>query len=289
LYGTTVQGGTANFGIVYRLDKDGSDFAILRSFVSGSAGGGAIYPYAGLMEGSDGLLYGTTVFGGTAGFGTIFRINRSGGSYSVFRNFQGGNDGANPYGGVIEGSDGLLYGVTAFGGGSDRGTVYRIRRGGGDFSVLRRFTGSEDGRNPYGRLLQGSDGVLYGTTSNGGRSDSGTVFRVARNGSDYVSLYQFDGTSAQGVNALGGLSFGPDGALYGTTALGGQWGQGTLFRLQPDGTGFAVLAFEPDGRVRLTGATGFVYSVQGCSFLICLSGFGMLLRFLDKCGPTASS
>ena len=309
LYGTTVQGGGENLGILYKVNKDGSGFGILRSFVSPSNGG--FFPYAGLMEGSDGYLYGTTVSGGSAGYGTIFRIKRDGSGYSVFRNFQGGNDGANPYGGVIEGSDGLLYGVTAFGGGSDRGTVYRIRRGGGDFSVLRRFTGSEDGRNPYGRLLQGSDGVLYGTTSNGGRSDSGMVFRVARNGSDYRSLYQFDGTSAQGVNALGGLSFGPDGALYGTTALGGQWGQGTLFRLQPDGTGFVVqhhfrgefgdganpsgepvygndgmlygtartggigcgtiyrlapkvtLAFEPDGRVRLTGPTGFVYSVQG--------------------------
>jgi uncharacterized repeat protein (TIGR03803 family) len=229
----------------------------------------------------------------------------------VLRTFQGGNDGANPYGALIEGSDGWLYGVAAFKGGSDRGIVFRIRRGGGDYSVLKRFTGSEDGRNPYGRLLEGSDGMLYGTTSNGGRSDSGTVFRLAKSGSNYSSLYQFDGTVAQGVNALGGLSLGPDGMLYGTTALGGQWGQGTLFRLNQDGSGLVVqhhfrgemgdgghpsgelvrgvdgmwygttrnggigcgviyrlapqvtLAFEPDGQVRLTGQTGFVYSVQG--------------------------
>jgi uncharacterized repeat protein (TIGR03803 family) len=158
----------------------------------------------------------------------------------VFRNFLGGNDGAYPYAGVVEGSDGLLYGVTANGGGSDRGIVFRIRRGGGDFTVLRRFTGSEDGKNPYGRLLVGDDGVLYGTTSRGGRSDSGMVFRVARNGSDYQSLYQFDGSSAEGINALGGLSEGPDGQLYGTTVFGGQWGMGTLFRLNKDGTAFNV-------------------------------------------------
>jgi uncharacterized repeat protein (TIGR03803 family) len=138
------------------------------------------------------------------------------------------------------GSDGWLYGVTAFGGGSDRGIVFRIRRGGGDFSVLRRFTGSEDGRNPYGRLAEGADGNLYGTTSIGGRSNSGTVFRVGRNGSGYQLLYGFDGTAAEGVNALGGVSFGPDGLLYGITATGGEWGQGTLFRLNADGSGFEV-------------------------------------------------
>ena len=238
LYGTAVQGGTANLGIIYKLNKDGSGFAILRSFVQASNGG--YYPYGRLIEGSDGLLYGTTTFGGSGGYGTIFRINRNGGSYSVFRNFLGGNDGAYPYAGVVEGSDGLLYGVTANGGGSDRGIVFRIRRGGGDFTVLRRFTGSEGGRNPYGRLLIGDDGVLYGTTSNGGRSDSGMVFRVARNGSDYQSLYEFDGSSAEGINALGGLSEGPEGQLYGTTVFGGQWGMGTLFRLNKDGTAFSV-------------------------------------------------
>ncbi len=238
LYGTAVQGGTANLGVIYKLNKDGTGFALVRSFVSGSSGG--YYPYGSLLEGSDGVLYGTAQQGGGRGFGIVFKINRGGGSYSVLRNFQGGTDGAYPYAGVVEGSDGLLYGVTAYGGGSDRGTVFRMKRGGGDYSVLRRFSGSEDGRNPYARLLIGSDGVLYGTTSYGGRSDSGMVFRLGRNGADYRSLHQFDGSSAQGINALGGLCEGPGGLLYGATASGGQWGQGTLYQLDREGAGFAV-------------------------------------------------
>jgi uncharacterized repeat protein (TIGR03803 family) len=185
-----------------------------------------------------------------------------------------------------------------------------MRRNGDNYTVLRRFSGSEDGRNPYARLLEGSDGLLYGTTSNGGRSDSGMVFRLAKSGSSYQVLYGFDGTPSEGINALGGLSLGPGGMIYGSTALGGQWGQGTLYRLNTNGTGFEVLhhfrgeagdggnpsgelvagddglyygtsraggigcgqvfrleprvslAFEADGRVRLSGPTGLVYAVQ---------------------------
>jgi uncharacterized repeat protein (TIGR03803 family) len=239
LYGATVQGGTADLGVIYKLNKDGSGFDVLRSFQGTS--GGAYWSYSTLIEGSDGLLYGTTLMGGGAGRGVVFRISRTGGNYSVLRNFQGGTDGAHPYAGVVEASDGWLYGVTAFGGGAeDRGTVFRMRRGGGDYAVLRRFSGSEDGRRPYGRLLAGSDGILYGTTGNGGRSDSGTVFRLARSGSDYRVLYGFDGSEAQGSAALAGLTEGPGGLLYGTTELGGLWGQGTLFRLDREGAALEV-------------------------------------------------
>lgn len=239
LYGTTVEGGTQNLGTFYKLNRDGTGFAILRNFVSANSGG--YFPYAGLLEGSDGLIYGATVSGGSAGYGIVFRINKSGGNYSVLRAFRGGTDGANPYSTLIEGSDGWLYGATAFGGGENRGTVFRMRRGGGDYSVLRRFTGSEDGAQVYGRLLEGSDGQLYGATSGGGRSGSGTVFRLGKNGSNYASLYQFDGTAAQPLNALGGLVQGFEGLLYGTSSQGGQWGQGTLFRLNLDGSGFSVV------------------------------------------------
>jgi uncharacterized repeat protein (TIGR03803 family) len=240
LYGTAVQGGAANLGVIFKLNKDGSGFGIVRSFQATSGGG--YYPYGTLIEGSDGVLYGTTLLGGGGNYGIVFKINRNGGSYSVLRNFQGGNDGAYPYAGVVEASDGLLYGVTASGGGTaDRGTVFRIRRGGGDYTVLRRFSGSEDGRQPFARLLVGSDGLLYGTTGNGGRSGSGTAFRLARNGSDYRLLYQFDGSSAQGISVLGGLTEGPGDMLYGTTEMGGQWGRGTLFRLDREGTALEVV------------------------------------------------
>ncbi len=238
LYGTTVQGGTANYGTLYKLNPDGTGFAILRSFVSTSGGG--YFPYGGLIQGSDGVLYGTTAVGGTAGFGLVFQINRNGGSYKVLRNFLGGNDGAQPYAGVVEASDGLLYGVTAYGGGSDRGTVFRVKRGGGDYSVLWRFSANDDPKNPFSRLLEGADGNLYGATSTGGGSDSGTVFRLARNGDDQRLLYAFNGTAAEGISALGGLSAGADGLLYGTTALGGQWGLGTLFSIEMDGNAFTV-------------------------------------------------
>jgi uncharacterized repeat protein (TIGR03803 family) len=223
LYGTTLSGGTNHRGTVFRISTNGA-FQSLYSFTGGTDG---YSPYAGLVQGSDGNLYGTTQYGGTNYEGTVFRISTNGAFQSLY-SFTGGNDGYSPYAGLVQGSDGNLYGTTYFGGANYDGTVFRISTNGA-FQSLYSFTGGNDGRNTYGGLAQGSDGNLYGTTIYGGEHGSGTVFGLTTNGI-LTTLYSFQG-KGDGSEPQAGLVQGSDGALYGTTYQGGANSEGTIFRL----------------------------------------------------------
>jgi uncharacterized repeat protein (TIGR03803 family) len=129
------------------------------------------------MQGNDGYLYGTTTSGGTNNCGTVFKIDATG-TLTNLHSFTGGNDGANPQGGIAQGSDGTLYGTAASGGASGSGTVFEISAD-GMFTVSHSFTSNgSDGSNPLSGLVQGSDGNFYGTTENGGVGRAGTVFRL---------------------------------------------------------------------------------------------------------------
>ena len=184
LYGTTYQGGSNNYGTVFKLSKDGTGNYTIHTALKSFTGSDGAYPYAGLLAGSDGALYGTTASGGSSVYGTVFKMSKDGsGNYTVhtvLKNFTGA-DGANPPAGLVEGSDGALYGTTANGGSSGYGTVFRLStNGSGNYivhTVLKSFTGS-DGANPYAGLVEANDGALYGTTYYGGSSGNGTVFRI---------------------------------------------------------------------------------------------------------------
>jgi uncharacterized repeat protein (TIGR03803 family) len=189
----------------------------------------------GLVQAPDGHFYGTTQFGGTNGEnGTVFRITPTG-TLSILHAFDG-SDGALPSGGLVQATDGGLYGVTQGGGtNGDYGVIFRITTN-GTFKLLHSFCGS-DGRQPVADLVQGRDGAFYGTTAGGGpNGDSGTVFKITSTGV-FTSLFSFpsDGTAGRGPRA--GLSQDRDGNFYGTTALGGSSGDhGTVFRLSPSGS-----------------------------------------------------
>jgi uncharacterized repeat protein (TIGR03803 family) len=192
-------------------------------------------PYAGLVQGSDGNFYGTAVSGGTNNNGTMFRISPSG-NYTNFHIFVGSpTDGSTPYAGLAQGSDGDFYGTTYFGGTNNDGTVFRIGPG-GSYTNLH-FFGSyhADGANPSGRLVLGSDGNFYGTTSLGGTNNDGTLFRIGPGG-NYTNLYSFAGHPADGEQPIAGLVQGNDGNFYGTTYFGGTNDDGTVFRIGPDGS-----------------------------------------------------
>ena len=239
LYGTTQGGGTANAGTVFRINRDGMGFTVLHSFKCTSTDGCS--PTAGVTEGSDGALYGTTQGGGTAGGGTVFRINRDGTGFTVLHSFEcTSTDGCGPTAGVTEGSDGALYGTTQGGGAASAGTVFRINKDGTGFTVLHSFEcASTNGCFPIAGVTEGSDGALYGTTQGGGAAGAGTVFRINRDGTKFIVLHSFDCTRTAVSPA--GVTEGGDGALYGTTASGGTAGGGTVFRINKDGTGFTVL------------------------------------------------
>ena len=232
LYGTTGGGGSGGVGTVFKLNQDGSGYSVLHSFV-GFAGPQGSFPFAALVLGSDGVLYGTTYFGGANGLGVLFKLNADGTSYTVLHDFMGpaGNDGRPPLAELIEGTNGMLYGTTYFGGTNDSGTVFSLSTGGTGYSVLYNFTGDGNGGEPWAGLVQGAQGNLYGTTRFGGAADLGTAFRLNTDGSGYTVLHSFIGTPKDGAQPGAALWLAGDGTLYGTTHAGGSYNDGTLFKI----------------------------------------------------------
>ena len=255
----------------------------LYSFSGGSDGGN---PYAGLITGTDGNLYGTTE-SGTNSAGTVYEITTSG-SLTTLHTFTSGSDGGSPYAGLAETSstDGNFYGTTETGGTGGDGTVFQITSS-GSLTTLYSFSGT-NGANSYAGLVTGSDGQLYGTTSKGGTGD-GTVFKITTSGS-FTLLHAFAGGS-DGGSPYAGLATGTDGNLYGTTAASGTGGYGTVYRITTSGSLATVYSFSggADGGnpygVLIQGANGNFYgttesggSGYGTVFQITTSGSLMTLH-----------
>ena len=233
-YGTTTTGGSTGNGTVYRVDSSGN-FTLLHSFTPATDGAS---PYGALVQGTDGNFYGTTSGDNVTTLGTVFKMT-SAGIVTTLHNFTGG-DGDFPYAGLIQASDGKFYGTTSGGGSGIVGTVFRWDPVGG-FATLHNFTGTgTDGAGPRARLLQASDGKLYGTTSGGGSSANGTVFQITTAGG-FATIHSFTGTGSEGATPSAPLLQGSDGKLYGTTEVGGLNGLGTVFKIDPTGSPFATL------------------------------------------------
>jgi len=171
LYGTAKAGGTSNFGTIFSINTDGTDYQILYNFAGGASDGSA----PGLLVLSASTFYGVTSSGGTSNFGTIFSINTDGTGYQVLYNFAGGTgDGSAPYHSLtLSGS--TFYGVTPAGGTSNFGTIFSINTDGTGYQILYNFVGgTNDGTIPGGFVLSGS--TLYGATMGGGATANGTLF-----------------------------------------------------------------------------------------------------------------
>jgi uncharacterized repeat protein (TIGR03803 family) len=232
-YGTTSRGGSYDRGIVFRATSSGA-LTVLHDFTGGLEG---YWPTA-LVEGPDGFLYGATSYDGQFNAGTLFRMSPTG----VFQTLHAftGADGAYPSAALLLGRDGRFYGTTWFGGAFNHGTVFAMTTT-GDVSVLHSFVGGTDGGEPVAPLIQGSDGLLYGTASTDGTPYSpydgpcptlfGTVFSISPTGA-FRTLHVFDGTA--GGHPTQALLQARDGTFYGTTA-GRCAAGGTIFRMTPDG------------------------------------------------------
>jgi uncharacterized repeat protein (TIGR03803 family) len=195
-----------------------------------------------LIIAPDGYLYGTTYWGGTSGFGTIYRMDATGG-VTTLHSFAFA-DGANPAAGLVHSSDGAFYGTTGLGGSHNQGTVFRMDASGA-VTRLHSFDG-DGGQHPFAALIQASDGKFYGTTSEGGANGVGVVFRVDSSGV-FELLHSFD-RYVDGARPLAEL-IETRGGLYGTTREGGPNNQGTIFRLDFAGSITTVHAFAgPDGQ-----------------------------------------
>ncbi len=235
LYGTTIGGG-GDFGTVFAITKSGTE-TVLHSF--GAAGDGA-EPVAGLIS-VNGTLYGTTEYGGASGygsygFGTVFKIKKSG-KETVLHSFPSGSgDGAYPLAGLLN-VNGTLYGTASAGGancGSSGGCgmLFKITTSGTEtvfYSFKGDKGGSNDGYYPAARLVN-VNGTLYGTTRAGGENGDGTVFALTKSGTETV-LHSFKGGS--GGSAPDAALVQVNGTFYGTTEAGGAHGDGTVFSLKP--------------------------------------------------------
>jgi uncharacterized repeat protein (TIGR03803 family) len=241
-YGTTIQGGTSNGGVAFKITSGGV-YTILHHF--GSIANDGMNPEANLLLAPDGNFYGTTELGGTANCGTILKMTPAG-AVTILHSFNNGtvaNDGVFPLGGLIYGPDGNFYGTTQVGGSAGHGTIFNLTPS-GIVTILHSFgDGSiaNDGNSPAGNLVKvinGTDGYLYGTTIVGGSTNFGTVFTIKIPLPPYIVIHRFaDGSvSNDGYHSWSGLLLGTDGNFYGTTAAGGSFDHGTVFKISPTGT-----------------------------------------------------
>ena len=264
LYGTTLFGGTYDYGTVFELaPKAGGGWAekVLHSFNNDGVDGTG--PVAGLVIDAAGNLYGTTPRGGAYTYGVVFELSpRKGGSWTekILHSFGNSLDGQVPVAGLVMDAAGNLYGTTQYGGAHAvagiGGTVFELRAktsGGWIEKILYSFTDNgRDGYEPVTGLIFDGAGNLYGTTIYGGSDrvhctlGCGTVFELTpRSGAWAESiLHNFAGGSTDGAGLFGGLVIDGAGNLYGTTYEGGAgacpFGAvtcGTVFELTPAGSG----------------------------------------------------
>ena len=229
----TTYGGTNNVGTIFKIMPNGTGYLKLLDFAGATNGS---YPYGSLI--SDGtFLYGMTYLGGTDNRGTIFKIMPNGDGYIKLFDFASATSGGYPRGSLI--SDGtFLYGMTLTGGTNNLGTIFKIMPNGTGYIKLADFAGATNGSYPEGALI--SDGTfLFGMTRGGGTNDMGTIFKIMPDGTGYAKLLDFAGTT-NGLNPYGSLI--SDGIfLYGMTYYGGTINMGTIFKIMPNGTGYAKL------------------------------------------------
>jgi uncharacterized repeat protein (TIGR03803 family) len=240
LYGTTFAGGAHGVGTVYELLPTGGRWTekVLHSFSDNGKDG--YQPYAGLTFDTPGNLYGTTYFGGTHGYGTVFELSPKTGGWmeTILYSFNGdGKDGYDVYSGVVFDKSGNLYGTTLWGGAYDYGTVYLLsRKAGGGWAekVIHSFNDNgNDGYNPYAGVIVDASGNLYGTTLGGSDTNgSGTAYELSpKKVGGWAEKILNNVIDADGSQPYGGLIFDSAGNLYGTTLYGGVNGKGNVFEL----------------------------------------------------------
>jgi uncharacterized repeat protein (TIGR03803 family) len=214
--GTTQTGGSGFSGTVYQLPDAGALTTVC------AFGQGVGYePYGTLFEASDGNFYGTTRYGGQYyDLGTVFRLGKDGQVFTL-HSFQS-LEGRHPSGGLVQGSDGALFGITADGGANNEGVAYRLDFD-GNFSLLHTFTFQDDTGYYPSPLAVGPDGELYGPTAEGGDCGLGVIYRMAVNGT-------IENLHDNCASASGPLLSASDGFLYGIQ------GGSLLFRFSTDGT-----------------------------------------------------
>jgi uncharacterized repeat protein (TIGR03803 family) len=248
LYGTTVDGGAHGQGTVFKITPSGT-LTTVYSFCSKKGEFGVCTdganPVGGLIQATNGELYGTTFEGGANASGTVFKIAAAGTLTTIYNFCSKGGcaDGGSPYG-LIQATDGDLYGTTSGYGANGHGTVFKITPS-GTLTTLYSFcsqSGCADGAFPGAGLIQATNGDFYGTTVEGGANDEGTVFKITPGGT-HTTLHSFCSGFCKDGAAPAGLIQATDGDLYGTTSEYAANGSGTVFKITPSGTLTTLYSF----------------------------------------------
>jgi uncharacterized repeat protein (TIGR03803 family) len=241
----------------------------LSTLVTFNGTNGANPQFEPLVQGIDGNLYGTTLYG-ASGSGTVFNISTQG-TLTTLLSFDS-TDGSQPQAGLLLAVNGTFYGTTSSGGANGDGSIFEITAG-GQLTTLHSFSGT-DGSNPACTLVLSTNGQLYGTTETGGVNGLGTVFEISTSGV-FKSLHSFSGTDGR---LPGGLVQATNGTLYGTTFTGGTFNFGTVFAITTKGKFNTLYNFEggPDCGQPLAaliqGADGNLYGTTSGTLPLCIDG-----------------
>src|SRR5688572_8671198 len=214
LYGLTSGGGVNGKGVLFEYDPFTNTFA--KKFDFGGQSGEI--PYSTMVVTADGNLYGVTIEGGANGNGVIFKYNPQKNTVTKRKDFDA-STGIRPFGGLMLASSGLLYGMTYQGGLHSKGTIYAYDTATNVVTKKFDFSGSADGSTPFGRLIEATNGLLYGMTSKGGNTDGGILFEYNPSNGAFTKKIDFVG-GTHGLNPYGSLFQASNGKVYGTTELG---------------------------------------------------------------------
>jgi uncharacterized repeat protein (TIGR03803 family) len=289
LLGTTATGGADGFGEVFEIANTGAGYAASPTVLTSLTGANGSYSQAGLIMDATGDLFGATSHGGTGDAGDVFELTwtRSGyaGAPIVLANFD--YTIGSPTSGLVMDSAGNLFGVIADnpGGGNPYGAVFEIAKTASGYasapSLLVGFDGA-NGKDVNGPLVTDANGDLFGTTDQGGASNEGEVFEIAKSGTGYANaptvLASFTGGNSQYPGPASGLITDAAGDLFGTTAAGGAYGFGEVFEIVKSGAGFAST---PTVLTSFDGANGY-YATNG----LIMDAAGNLFGILNEGGPT---
>jgi uncharacterized repeat protein (TIGR03803 family) len=238
LYGTTLEGGTNNTGIIFSIGQDGTGYQELFSLAKHTGD-----KSHSCFVVNDNILYGMTESGGDSDQGVIFSFNPATSSFQNFYSFPCTPPlGAEPHGRLTLDPNGTtLYGMTREGGSEGYGVVFSIDTSGNHYTVLHDFVGGHDdgATSDHGYVVQ-SGHHLYGMTTNGGHHNDGVMFKLNIDDQSFQLLHRFGETHHDGKNPYGSLLLVGD-LLYGTTANGGDNDMGTVFVIRTDGHGYQRL------------------------------------------------
>ena len=226
--------------------------------------------YPPLVQGADGRLYGVNSTGGRSDNGTVFVLNTGGGSFDTLNTFTQSGQGTTPEGGLVQARDGNFYGTTNAGGANGYGTLYQMVPSTGKLNILSAFTNGDPGGNPVGTLIEGFDGLLYGTAEYGGVDNYGTIFRATPPTGAAVTFATVTGGLA-GYYPQSDLIQATDGNFYGTTEQGGTDNIGTFFQVTQAGV-YTVLYNFTGGTDGSRPLRGVVQGTDGYFYGVCNEG-----------------